>query len=96
MQNNIFFNKGKEYFQKEQWHHARTNFLISLNEEKSNQSIFPYLAFSSLKTKDFEDVDLFLSYPFNNLLITDINGYDMIVCRQSNLNFSIESVLSLI
>lgn len=69
-------NEGVNYFKNEQWKNSYDCFFKLYTENINNQDIYPYLAYSSIKINQIEQLNYFLIYPFKNKIITDINYFE--------------------
>lgn len=70
------FEEGEIYFEKGQWKNAYDIFYKLFNEDKTNQNIYPFLSYCSVKLEKTEQLNYFLIYPFKNKLITEINYFE--------------------
>ena len=65
------FTKGAELYYEAKFDEAHIFFVKAFHETPNNQLLYPFLATTSLMENIDDKIDFYISYPFNNFLITN-------------------------
>lgn len=76
MELKYWYEKGIKYFENKNWDEAYLTFHKIFSSAKHYQIVYPYLAYTAMKTQQFNEINYFLEYPFKNFIVTNIDDFE--------------------